>query len=557
MRIHWTIGVAGASLMVLLLMLPALAQRDPGRGEKYALLVGVRRYDPNQLRSLLYSEPDVVDLAATLKAQGYKPGNVILMTQTTGAEDPRFAPEAAKIRKELTLLLEGMEEEDSVMVALAGHGVQFRGEAENYFCPSDARLDDRRTLIPLGEVYKELEACKAGLKLLLVDACRNDPQSDNSRSRSVVNLESVTRPQRVLPPGGVVAFFSCSEGERAFEHSDLKHGVFFHFVIEALRGNAAGSGETEVLIPDLEKYVKRNVRDYVRDKYGERQRPEMRGTSRDLVPLVRLKTGQTPERHLGPRRNLYVLAVGISSYVLKDLNLRFAHKDATDFASVWQSQEGVFYSNVETRVLTDANATKSNILAGMDWLARSASDQDVSIVFVSSHGMRDSSGEYFLGTQEIDPDRLQATGIRVAEFARKVAILPGQVLVFTDTFRTGGLGAKLVGDPLRVLVSDEVGAMLFASSTPREESLEYPNLKNGAFSKAILDTLQDSASDLDKDGKLTITELDFWIDNRVQKFTRGQQHPTTHRPHTISNFAIYKFTMPAVPFSGSPPGGTP
>jgi formylglycine-generating enzyme required for sulfatase activity len=98
----------------------------------------------------------------------------------------------------------------------------------------------------------------------------------------------VTRPALVKPPGGVVAFFSCSEGEKAFEHADIKHGVFFHFVIEALRGAAVGVEEREVVVPDLEKFVKQRVRDFVREKYGVRQMPELKGTTRDLVPLVSL-----------------------------------------------------------------------------------------------------------------------------------------------------------------------------------------------------------------------------------------------------------------------------
>src|SRR5262249_57767374 len=136
----------------------------------------------------------------------------------------------------------------------------------------------------VGEVDEEVEVCGAGLKVLLVDACRNDPQSDNSRARAVVSLESVTRPTLVKPPGGVVAFFSCSPGEKAYEHAELKHGVFFHYVIEGLRGAAVGAGEREVLVPDLEKYVKRRVRDFVREKYGVRQLPELDGKTRDLVP---------------------------------------------------------------------------------------------------------------------------------------------------------------------------------------------------------------------------------------------------------------------------------
>jgi formylglycine-generating enzyme required for sulfatase activity len=286
--------IAPALLLVALAVIPALAQHGRRRGEKYALLVGVRKYDANELRSLPYSEPDVVALAEVLKASGYKLGNVVLMTQTAGAEDTRFLPLVAHVRKGLRLLQEDLEEEDSVLVALAGHGVQFRGESESYFCPADAKLADKSTLIALSDIYKELEASRAGLKLLLVDACRNDPQTENSRARSSVSLESVTRPQRLPPPGGVLAFFSCSEGERAFEHDELRHGVFFHFVIGALRGAAVGPEEGEVLVPDLEKYVKRQVRDYVREKYGVRQMPELRGTSRDLVPLVRLSRPRVP-----------------------------------------------------------------------------------------------------------------------------------------------------------------------------------------------------------------------------------------------------------------------
>ncbi|HKI21617.1 MAG TPA: SUMF1/EgtB/PvdO family nonheme iron enzyme, partial [Isosphaeraceae bacterium] len=264
----------------------------PKAGERYALLVGVRKYDPNELRDLPYSEADVTELAGVLKGAGYKPDNVVLMTQTAGAEDTRFLPIASNIRKELRLLLQGLDEQDSIMVALAGHGVQFRGEAESFFCPAGTKLSDRATLIPLAELYKELESSGAALKLLLVDACRNDPQSNNSRARAEVDLESVSRPQRVAPPGGVVAFFSCSEGQKAFEHSDLKHGVFFHFVIEALKGSAVAADERELVLPDLEKYVKRNVRDFVRAKYGIIQTPELRGTTRDLVPLVSLDRGR-------------------------------------------------------------------------------------------------------------------------------------------------------------------------------------------------------------------------------------------------------------------------
>ncbi len=266
----------------------AAVGRDPagGKGEKHALIVGVRKYDPTQLQDLNYSEADATGLARVLKANGYRDANVVLMTQTVGADNLRFLPFAERIRAELKLLAEGCAEADSILVAFAGQGVQFRGTDDSYFCPADAKLDDRSTLISLGEVYGQLDKCPAGYKLLLVDACRNDPAVKNARSKDVVKLESVTRPQALAPPGGVVALFSCSSGERAVANDDLKHGVFFHYVIEALAGSAATEDTEGVTLDELALYVKRQVHDYARTKFGASQQPERVGRERGLVPLV-------------------------------------------------------------------------------------------------------------------------------------------------------------------------------------------------------------------------------------------------------------------------------
>ena len=64
-------------MLVCILIGPAVtayAQAPtPQAGEKYALLVGVRQYDPNELRSLPYAEPDVEELGALLRDAGYRP----------------------------------------------------------------------------------------------------------------------------------------------------------------------------------------------------------------------------------------------------------------------------------------------------------------------------------------------------------------------------------------------------------------------------------------------------------------------------------------------------
>src|SRR5512135_2623397 len=95
-------------------------------GEKYALLVGVRKYaKSSELRELHYTEHDMDVLAKVLHDGGYQPENLVLTTQTLGAETTRFLPIAANFRRELKALLRDRIEADRVLVAIAGHGLQF------------------------------------------------------------------------------------------------------------------------------------------------------------------------------------------------------------------------------------------------------------------------------------------------------------------------------------------------------------------------------------------------------------------------------------------------
>src|SRR5262245_32271543 len=91
-----------AVVVAVLAGVPGLAQEP---GEKYALLVGVRKYSKtSELRELNYPERDMEDLAAVLRDGGYRPENLVLMTQAAGAENTRFLPIAANIRRELKAL---------------------------------------------------------------------------------------------------------------------------------------------------------------------------------------------------------------------------------------------------------------------------------------------------------------------------------------------------------------------------------------------------------------------------------------------------------------------
>jgi uncharacterized caspase-like protein len=303
------------AVLGLLAAAAALAPAAPAGAQqvrdRYALLVGVRQYGKDELRTLNYTENDIKELSEVLLRSGYRRENVVVMTQRTGAEDTDLLPTAANIRAQLKLLLQDRTESHSVLIAFAGHGVQFQNDSATYFCPAGAKLEDKSTLISLSEVSQQLEQCEAHFKIMLVDACRNDPLSESGARRATMHVPSVTRPRKPVPAGGVAAFFSCSAGEVAFENSDLQHGVFFNYVIKGLQGEADSNQDGQVTLFELADYVQLHVSDFVRSEYKKRQMPELVNKTNVSTPLVVLPR----ERPQPPP------AAQASAYRLRDLTL--------------------------------------------------------------------------------------------------------------------------------------------------------------------------------------------------------------------------------------------
>lgn len=255
---------------------PHLLQAQ-GRGKKYAVIVGVADYDPEELNPLRFTQQDAEALSAELTRLQF---DVTLMTAK--ANRPQLKPNSAdKIERVLTNRASGLTNDDTLIFAFMGHGVQFAADKKDevqdlHFCPEDAKLGDRATLLSMNKVYDALGTSQAGRKLLLVDACRNDPQPKGKNRGKETELEPVGRAIRTVPQG-MLALFSCSEGETSREYPDLDkgHGVFTYHVLKYLRGQAESTwypGQ-QMTVADLAHYVSRETKDFVWTKENKDQIP--------------------------------------------------------------------------------------------------------------------------------------------------------------------------------------------------------------------------------------------------------------------------------------------
>jgi tetratricopeptide (TPR) repeat protein len=255
-----------------LVVLASLGLGPASRGDTYAFLVGVSKYENNdRLPSLRYADQDVVAFGGVLRNSGVPNKNIV--TLSYDQPNPRFKPTRRNIQTEFHLLLATLEPEDALIVALAGHGVQIG--AESYFLPTNADPANTDTLISIkADIYDEMQRSQAGRKLLLVDACRNDPQtSDNSRSAGVTPLPLPRSLVSNPVPQGIAALFSCNKEQKSFEDPVLRHGVFFYQVIQAWTGEADSDRDGQVTLQELETFVRRETKNHARDALQQIQTP--------------------------------------------------------------------------------------------------------------------------------------------------------------------------------------------------------------------------------------------------------------------------------------------
>lgn len=262
------------------------------------------------------------------------------------------------------------------------------------------------------------------------------------------------------------------------------------------------------------------------------------------VPFtIRLRwQGKVIKEEFVIKPKLYVLAIGVSNYEDRDLKLGFAAKDAKDFATSMERQKGGLYRDVMVRVLADRQATRDDIMDGLEWIQRETTSKDLAMVFLAGHGVNDQSGIYYYLPVNANTEKLKRTGVAFSDIKNTIASLAGKAILFVDTCHSGNvMGVRRGGTDITAVVNElasaENGAVVFASSTGKQYSLEDKTWGNGAFTKALVEGMSGKA-DYHGKGKITINMLDLYLSERVKELTRGKQTPTTTKPQTIPDFPV-------------------
>jgi hypothetical protein len=246
---------------------------------------------------------------------------------------------------------------------------------------------------------------------------------------------------------------------------------------------------------------------------------------------------------------LHALIAGVSDYASPDMTLAYAAKDAQDFAHALEGQKGGYYSEVETRVIVDRDVTRASLIDGLDWLASQAtSPEDVSVLFLSGHGLTDEKLMYWFLPSDATEDQAHGKGLSQDDVSRALRNAPGKVIWFLDTCHAGGAAMRSpvdVNTLVNTVTSPENGGLVtFASSKGNETSVESSVWKNGAFTLALVEGIEKGQAAARGDDAITVSTLDAYLQTRVSKLTDGAQHPNMLRPPQETDFTFAQARTP-------------
>lgn len=242
------------------------------------------------------------------------------------------------------------------------------------------------------------------------------------------------------------------------------------------------------------------------------------------------------EQEANRKPNLYMLSIGVSNYQVPDISLEFAHADAHSLAERFLQMKDRLFGTVEVQELVNEKATLSNIKKAVSVLERSATQKDLILVFISSHGALDNKGNLYIVPYDFSPQNLFATGFDIEDLTAGMNGTPCKKLILLDACHSGQSALDLldlrsaksldVNDAVKELLQSETGVTIMTSSSGREFSYENPAWGHGAFTKALLEGLEGQA-DYNQNKVITLSELNLFVSDRVKILTEGRQHPYT------------------------------
>jgi hypothetical protein len=224
-------------------------------------------------------------------------------------------------------------------------------------------------------------------------------------------------------------------------------------------------------------------------------------------------------RTLRSAGNLYLLAIGVNHFEkFSSADLAFAARDSEQVGLRFAKEQGKQYRNTYVKVINDMTATKpmrADVIQSLEFL-KDAKAEDTVIVFLASHGLSDTAGNYYFVPRDVLP--LEVKNIESLNPSKIQSLIPwtifsdalresaGRRLLIVDTCHSGNMAGNV---DLHSLSKRSAASLftLISASKGEETSQEYEEGQQGLFTYAMLASMNEKAADLNGDGFVSISEM--------------------------------------------------
>jgi CRISPR/Cas system endoribonuclease Cas6 (RAMP superfamily) len=243
--------------------------------------------------------------------------------------------------------------------------------------------------------------------------------------------------------------------------------------------------------------------------------------------------------------DLYILTVGINNYRNSTYNLQYAYPDAKSFLDNFSESSKTIFNEVKTYFISDAEATKDNILATYEKIATQASSQDVFVFYYAGHGIlledqSENKNEFYLilhdiiqATSEYLIEQKGLSASKLIELSRNIKAQ--KQLFILDACHSGQVAEQFVAsrgfaeEKAIMQLARSAGIFVLSASGVEQYAQEITQLAHGVFTYSILEGLEGLADIQDEDDIISIIEIMLWTSERVpdliKKYRGLEQYP--------------------------------
>lgn len=247
--------------------------------------------------------------------------------------------------------------------------------------------------------------------------------------------------------------------------------------------------------------------------------------------------------------SLHILAIGINKYKNAVYNLNFGRPDAEAFTRALEKQGRAIFSQIVKREIYDEKAIKPVIEQEIKHLINTAGPGDVFAFFYAGHGVMsldgtDEGADFYLITHDVTQlygksELLESKAISARQLKEWLKQIPAQKqVIILDACQAGGAVETfaLRGAAEQKAIAQlarSTGTVVLASSGSEQFASELPELGHGLFTYALLQAISGHADGgKPPDGKITIKEIEAYINDRVpeltQQFRGSTQYPNSY-----------------------------